>query len=543
MGAGLLASVEVVQHEAVAEVPRPDRRAYLVALAGGVWWSVCWANPAFAPAIPLSFLLLLAGLHSARTTRQAVVMGLLWDCAREGLGGSFVAALSAVSPLGIFIYLLLYLYMAPFALAQFSLAMWIERRLRLHRAIPLALTIVVTERLRGATDLSLPADQWAHAFGDRVAWLPWVPYLGPQVVCAWGLGVGALLWIAWAVRARRGRAAGAAAGALLLWIAPPLTAMATTPAARVADAPAPDHLRVALVQPSLTLSEKLDPANAGRVWAALREFTLDHAKGVDLVVWPETVRPEPLFWKENEPFHDPKVEEIAREAGVPILYGCRLAQVDAAGRRVVKLYNAAALARPDGSPGTWYGKQRLVPFMEGVPFGPLLGYDPSRHAGEGHQAWLTLLGNFVPGPGPVVFEVGGARIGALICYEGLYGELMRVYRGAGANIVAVLVNDTWWGKTYFADHVHAGVLSSRALETGLPMIRSANNGVSCVVDASGRQIATLGLDQRGVLVADVPLAQGPPTPYSRIGDLFVDLAALAVGVLVVVSFVKRRKAV
>lgn len=535
-----MASVEVVQQHAVAEIARPGRSHYVLALAGGVFWSVCWANPAAAPAIPLSFLLLLLGLSAARTTRQAVVMGLLWDCAREGLGGSFVAALTAVSPLGIFIYLLLYLYMVPFAVGQFSLAMWIERRLRVHRAIPLALTIVVTERLRGATDLSLPADQWAHAFGDGVRWLSWVPFLGPQVVCAWGLGVGALLWIAWNARARRGLAAGAAVGALLLWIGPPLTALATpSQAATGASTSAPDHLRVALVQPSFSLSEKLDPANAGRVWSTLRQLTLDHAKGVDLVVWPETVRPEPLFWKESEPFHDREVEEIARDAGVPILYGCRLAQVDAAGKRVVKLYNAAALARPDGSSGTWYGKQRLVPFMEGVPFGPLFGYDPSRHAGEGHQAWLTLLGNFVPGPGPVVFEVGKARIGALICYEGLYGELTRVYRGAGANVVAVLVNDTWWGKTYFADHVHAGVLSSRALETGLPMIRSGNNGVSCAVDASGRPLASLGLDRRGTLVADVPLAQGPPTLYSRVGDLFVWLAVLGVLALSVTAFVKR----
>ncbi len=92
----------------------------------------------------------------------------------------------------------------------------------------------------------------------------------------------------------------------------------------------------------------------------------------------------------------------------------------------------AAVVWPDGRPAQWYGKRRLLPFAEGVPFAGQLGFDPAewRASGKGGSGYLSMLGNFSPGPEVTLLEVGPARIGVLICYEGLYASLAKERRVA-----------------------------------------------------------------------------------------------------------------
>jgi apolipoprotein N-acyltransferase len=195
---------------------------------------------------------------------------------------------------------------------------------------------------------------------------------------------------------------------------------------------------------------------------------------------------------------------------------------------VVALYNGAALVRADGSFGGWYGKQRLLPLAEGVPFGKLLGLDPRRRAREGHRrGYLSLLGNFTAGPEPTIFEVGPARIGVLISYEGMYSQLARSYRQRGANVLAVLTNDIWWGHSTFAPW-HARMIATRAVEEDVPAVRAANNGVSSVTSGRGVIGPRTKLDE--VRTITVELTPGPPgagTFYTRYGDWILWILPLA----------------
>jgi apolipoprotein N-acyltransferase len=162
--------------------------------------------------------------------------------------------------------------------------------------------------------------------------------------------------------------------------------------------------------------------------------------------------------------------------------------------------------------------------VEAVPFARLVGFDPRQRARSGpNRSVLSLLGNFTPGPKPTVFTIGRARLGVLICYEGFYPGLVRDYELAGANALAVLTNDSWWGWSAFASW-HARMIAARAREYALPVIRAANGGVSSTSDQRGRIGARSGVSERRVLKVPLAPATGEPTVYARFGDwIFVPM--------------------
>jgi apolipoprotein N-acyltransferase len=540
--------------DATARFPRSGD---VLALASGIVWALCWMTPLLAPLIPLWFVLLNLALERVRNGRHALRVGALSGIAQYLVGAHFLLALTAFSPLGVVIYLIAVVYIVPFSAGAAWLAHRLERRTGVPRQVAFALLFPIFERGHAASPASLPADLIAHAFGGRPTWLAFSAWTGPFGVALWSALVALLLWSALRVRRLRPAAAAAAlAGAALLWSVPlgaswlvgagagvrDRAAAGAGAAARSDDGAAAGNgdgaaaaaaaaqgvpFKVAIVQPSLTLTQKLEPEHANVAWARLEELTLRAPRDVDLIVWGETLRPGPIAFREGAPFHDEKVERIAAAAGVPILYGAVLARVDDTGLGFDGLFNGAALARPDGSPGAWYGKQQLVPFVEGLPFASLIGYRPHVTPGK-KRSWITLMGNFSPGPELTIFEVGPARIGALICYEGLYPGYAREYRDAGANLLAVLVNDAWWGRTFFSPW-HARMLAARAVENAVPVVRAGNSGVSCAMNADGVMTGRADKFEVTTLVAEVNLATGGGTTYSRRGDWI--LAVLPLGFL------------
>jgi apolipoprotein N-acyltransferase len=88
-----------------------------------------------------------------------------------------------------------------------------------------------------------------------------------------------------------------------------------------------------------------------------------------------------------------------------------------------------------------------------------------------------------------------------------------------------VTNDAWYGDTP-GPYQHFLEARVRAVEEGLPLVRAANSGISAIVDAHGRVIASLALGRVGVLDGGLP-ASLPPTPYARLGD-WIFLAMLMV---------------
>ena len=123
----------------------------------------------------------------------------------------------------------------------------------------------------------------------------------------------------------------------------------------------------------------------------------------------------------------------------------------------------------------------------------------------------------------------------LICYEIIFpGEA--VPAGERPGWLVNLTNDGWFGIST-GPYQHLEQARMRAIELGLPLVRSANTGISAVIDPAGRTIASLGLGIEGVLDARLPTAI-PPTVYARVGDV---PAAIMIA-LAVIFAVRRRVA-
>ncbi len=505
-------------------------RLLILASAGGAIGSTCWLPLGLAPLIFVGAALAQRALREATTPREALTVGLAFGAARYLVAAHFLLWLLRYSPLAIVFYLLAVAYILPFAALESWGAWQLERWSGVPRGAWLAVLYSLLEYVRTLGDLSFPADLLAHAFGTAPVFLAWTAVTGPFAVSllvflvGWGVEAAMLPG-----RPPRRRAA-LLAIALGAWLLPPATGLLLD--RRDAGT---SSIRVGIVQPSLTVEDKLDPARREANWKLLADLTRRAAQGADLVLWPETARPGHLLWPEGKPLADPPMETLAREIGTPILYGCEIARHR--GRRVTALYNGAVLVDPARGTVDWYGKIHLLPFAEGVPFARLLGWDPSRRD-HSRGGYLTLLGNFSPGPRRTVFRVGPARIGVLICYEGFYPALARGFRREGANTLAVLTNDAWWGRSLFAPW-HARMAAARAREEDVPVLRAANSGVSSIAGPDGRQVARTGLFERTVLHGRVPVG-GEPTFYSRHGDRLVGLLLLAVALGLAAPFFRRR---
>ncbi|MEO0390781.1 MAG: apolipoprotein N-acyltransferase, partial [Pseudomonadota bacterium] len=291
-------------------------------------------------------------------------------------------------------------------------------------------------------------------------------------------------------------AAGLAAVLLIAPITPPEATLST-------------HI-MRVVQPNAPQQQKFDPAHIPTFNARLLEATSAGDRPPALVVWPEIALP--YLERHAQPIFD----EIGIQArGAPVVLG--LQRRDATGR----YYNALALL--DGTQITQrYDKYHLVPFGEYMPLAPLM----SRFGIAGLAA--NDLAGFARGPGPQLIDIPGIGPALpLICYEAVFAHRA----GAAPSRPALLLhitNDAWFGQ-YQGPQQHLAQARMRAIEQGLPVVRSANTGISGVIDPYGRLLTALPLGTHGHADHALPVAL-PPTLYAKTGDLPV-LLILALGVL------------
>jgi apolipoprotein N-acyltransferase len=188
---------------------------------------------------------------------------------------------------------------------------------------------------------------------------------------------------------------------------------------------------------------------------------------------------------------------------------------------------------PEGRLAYRYHKIRLVPFGEYVPLKPLLTL-----GGRYGAKLVRQVADFTPGREHTLAAVDGHRLGAFICYEAIFPDLVRHFAAGGAELLVNVTNDGWYGRTS-APHQHLSMALFRAVENGRYLVRAANTGISAVVDTRGRVVARTELFEATALVRDVPLL-GEATFYARHGDVFAwTCAALALGLTGAAFSVRR----
>lgn len=281
-------------------------------------------------------------------------------------------------------------------------------------------------------------------------------------------------------------------------------------------APRDELIRVAVIQPSIEQTLKWDPAYEKETLRIYTSLTREAGRGKPaVIVWPETAAP--IFLK-RDPGLVVELQELSAEVRASLLVG----SLDGDGRG---FYNSAFLLTEQGIRAK-YDKIHLVPFGEYVPLSGIIGFV---------RRWAEFISEFQAGRSPEVFKEVVPPFGVVICYEGIFPELLRRFVAGGAQYMVNITNDAWFGTTS-GPWQHLAVLPFRAVENRVAIARSANTGVSAFVASNGRITKTLGLFERGVLSGEIRVRRHT-TFYTRFGDLFayaclaLTAGALALGAL------------
>ncbi|HPT21671.1 MAG TPA: apolipoprotein N-acyltransferase, partial [Bacteroidales bacterium] len=176
-----------------------------------------------------------------------------------------------------------------------------------------------------------------------------------------------------------------------------------------------------------------------------------------------------------------------------------------------------------------YNKSKLVPGIE-MQF--------STGPGRMISKILPYLGGTKWGYGiqneRICFEHPGTRqkIAPVVCYESVFGKYVTDYVKKGAEAVFIITNDGWWKNTNGYKQ-HLSYASLRAIETRRPVVRSANTGISCIIDITGKRIKETSWWTPAVLTGDI-CPETRITPYVRYGDLLM-LISSGISLIILLS--------
>ncbi|MEH3106376.1 MAG: apolipoprotein N-acyltransferase [Sphingomonas fennica] len=318
----------------------------------------------------------------------------------------------------------------------------------------------------------------------------------------------------------------AATGRMLATLLPFACLFAFTIALRgvpLAPAAGPAPL-VRIVQPNVNQNEKWDEGFAARNFARLVRLSGRPGPAPRLLLWPEVAVPDFL---EEDALARLRLAALLGPRD-ELLTGAQSLHYAPDGA-LLSAGNSLFALDPSGAIRAKYDKAHLVPYGEYLPMRPLLS-----------RLGLSRLApgdiDFRPGPGPrtMILPRFGA-VGAQICYEIVFSGHV-IDPTHRPRMLFNPSNDAWFGRWGPPQHLAQAQL--RAVEEGLPVLRSTPTGISAVIDADGRLLASLPWHAMGAIERPLPPAR-VATPFARIGNLAAWLFALA---LAAAGVATRRRA-
>jgi apolipoprotein N-acyltransferase len=209
------------------------------------------------------------------------------------------------------------------------------------------------------------------------------------------------------------------------------------------------------------------------------------------------------------------MQSIARKLEAYFLVG----YIDGAGEGPA---NSAGLLSPTGEQISRYDKMHLVPFGEYVPLKRLLFFA---------ESLTRQVGDFIPGTNYILSTVDGHKVSTVICYESIFPNLVRQFVKRGSGLIVLITNDGWFGQSSAPyQHLRMGVV--RAVENRRYMVRTANTGISAIIDPYGRIEAKTPLGVRTILDGTAYF-RSDRTFYTQYGDVFAYANVLVVILLLV----------
>ena len=451
----------------------------------------------------------------ARRASGAALAGWLWGVGHFCLGNNWIATAftyQAKMPpwFGWIAVFLLSLYLAVFP-ALAALGAWTARARPVAVVLAFGGCWIVAEWLRGWVFTGFPWNPLSAAalggFG-RAGLAQVLPWTGTYALSGLVAVLGGLWWRGFQLRTERPVLAyGLIAMPLALWLVPQIPAAAR-----------PEGLPYTLVQPGVRQELIDDPANFENQFRTTAQLSTTPDPGARrLLLWPESGVPDYLregypawLYAENTFAGSPVLAR--RRIGAVIGPGAMLltGTVDLvlSGDRVIAARNVVTAVDGTGAIRAGYAKAHLVPYGEYLPMRGLL--QPL-----GLSRLVAGALDFWPGPGPRTLDLGAwGRAGVQVCYEIVFsGHVVDPERRP--DFIFNPSNDGWFGR--FGPPQHLAQARMRAIEEGLPVLRSTTNGISAVIDAHGLVRQSLPRPLAGRLDGTVP-PPAPPTLFSRLGN-------------------------
>lgn len=404
------------------------------------------------------------------------------------------------------------------------------------RVFTFAAANTLAEVLRGTLLTGFPWNSYGMAFGEHLPGAQLASVVGLYGLTLLALLAGALpaACVDLASHTRRLRAWPAAAAiALTIGVFGFGVLRLQTPASPLASG-----VKLRVMQPNIPQSARFEGDTSLDLVKSYVELsdraTSPTAAGladVTHLVWPESPFPFVLV---NEPRALGTIANALAGRTVLLTGGIRLG----GGGRGTDAYNSLFVIGRDGRIADTYDKVHLVPFGEYLPASGLL-------RALGVRQFVELPGGF--GSGTVrrpVSVPGLPPVQPLICYEAIFpGEVTPSRPDAPRPGVLVnITNDAWFGTTP-GPYQHWAQARLRAVEEGIPLVRSANSGISAVTDGFGRVLASLPLGATGVLDAGLPRALPPPifARHPVLAPFSLWLAAAVIGLLPVFGARPRKR--
>ncbi|MBK9098093.1 MAG: apolipoprotein N-acyltransferase [bacterium] len=283
-------------------------------------------------------------------------------------------------------------------------------------------------------------------------------------------------------------------------------------------------VKVGIVQPDLNPWDKWSTGNLGdllNLYLGLSQKCVD--EGAQVILWPETALPVYAFGGsflivENSIYKFLDSNDVSLLTGMPdIIYDLNENNIPVdskfseQGNYFYRTYNAVLGLNPGTREIQRYGKMKLVPLGERVPF-----VDQFAFLGD-LLKWGVGITGWNIGKDTTIFsiyndELDTVKVGGLVCYESVDPVFVTSFVQKGAELITVVTNDSWYGKSS-GPYQHKDFAILRAVENRRSVVRCANGGVSCIINAKGEILSETDMFVKTTLVGEVPV-QTEKTFYS-----------------------------
>jgi len=379
-------------------------------------------------------------------------------------------------------------------------------------------------------EMSWPWMSLGHVFSDYPNWIQWYEYTGVLGGSAWVLGINTIVYISFENFIEKKRSYSPILFCFLGLTIPLICSNRLTKQSTIGTN---EKVNIVLVQPNFEPhKQKFTIPQAKQIQKVATMLEAIWDKNPDLIILPETFITDWIWesrietsavilkmksWLKNHP----NTQIVTGASTGKILQkkdAIKSTARTSTNGTVYEVFNTALLIT-DKQETQIFHKSKLVPGAEMTPFSyilkPFFNKFPMKIGGS--------IGNFGTNDSLQNFASFKGTFTPTICYESIYGEYVSSFHSLGSNWICIITNDGWWGNT-FGHQQHQSYARLRAIENRKYVIRSANTGISSVINPMGKVEQLLPYGKEGIIESEIT-KHNRVTFYAKHGDYIGRLAS------------------